>query len=331
MILNGTLRPNLPDKKGDDYWGPEFSQLEMPLETFIHHYEIKFKVQPFTYKLKYYTKLIDGAAIKELNELFHKYYNASDEMIAFRLMQIRRTTESRIQEIHKLIISGSHDLDALSEVGINYKDNTQHKEATYIYHYLLQTLIKVYLEFQYHFDQKIEESKKRTYDHFFLIKLGIPAPTDNRLIEVTIDSKAAPAQKPVSNRSTGKKGFWISYEARAISSTLLVHLWMGLENGKFIKKGTTLDEIKECFAGKQIKKKVVWIAGKALLAYFIKQLYKTDIICDEGSKWIATVNCFTDEQGTIFDDRGLKDQKKPKLRAEEIDEIIAEAIDATRQ
>lgn len=330
MILNGTLRPNLPDRHGEDYWGPEFNQLEMPLETFIHHYEIKFKVPPFTYKLKYYTKLIDAAAIKELNELFHKYYKASDSIIVYQLMQLRRTTDSRIQEIYKLIVAGNHDIDVLNGPGVNFKDNTQHKEATYIYHYLLQALIKVYLEFQFHFDKQIIESKKRSYEDFFLLKLGIPAPENNRLIEVATDPKAEPAKKPVGDRSRGKKGFWLSYDIKDKSSPFLVNIWMGLESGKFIKSGTTLDEVKEIFAGKQVKKKVVWIAGKTLLSYFVKQLYKTDFINDEGSKWVAASNCFTDEQGTFFVPNSLKDEKKPKLRASEVDDIINEAINSMR-
>lgn len=265
LILNGTMRPNLPDTRGEDYWGPEFNQLEMPLETFIPHYQIKFAVPPFSYKLKYYTKLIDAAAIKELNELFHKYYNASDATTAYGLMQLRRATDSRVQEIHNIIATEGYDIEALSMPGVNYRDDARHKEATYIYHYLLQALIKVYLEFQYHFDQQFDESKKRSYEDFFLLKLGIPAPVENKLIEVAVDPKAKPAQKPVSNRSYGNKGFWLTYEARTISSPFLVNLWMGLENGKFIKKGTTLDEFKECFAGKTVKNKVVWIEGKSLL------------------------------------------------------------------
>lgn len=330
LILNGTLRPNMPDKHGEDYWGPEFNQLEMPLETFVHHYEIKFKVSPFSYKLKYYTKLIDAAAIRELNELFHKYFKASDALIAYQLMQLRRTTDSRIQEIYKLIVSENHDLDALSEPGVNFRENIQHKEATYIYHYLLQALIKVYLEFQFHFDKQIDESKKRSYEDFFLLKLGIPAPENNRLVEVSINPKAEPAKKPSANRSAGKKGFWISYNFMGKSSPFITNLWLGLEHGKFIKTGTTLDEFKDCFAGKQIKKKVVWIAGKGLLTYFIKQMYQTMLICDEGSKWVATANCFANEKGENFDPNGLKDEKKPKLRKDEIDSIIAEAVESMR-
>lgn len=331
LILNGTLRPNLPDTRGENYWGPEYNQLEMPLETFIPHYEIKFNVPPFSYKLKYYIKLIDAAAIKELNELFHKNYNASDAMIAYGLMQLRRTTESGVQEIHSVIVREGYDMESLTVPGVNYREDSRRKEATYIYHYLLQTLIKVYLEFQYRFEQRIDETKKRSYEDFFLIKLGIPAPTENRLIEVTVNPPMQPARKIESSRPAGKNGYWLSDKAREISDTFLINLWIGLERGMFIKAGTTLDEFKACFAKKQVKKKVVWIAGKSLLSYFIKQLYKTDIICAEGSKWVAAVNCFTDEQGTDYDPKGLKDEKKPKLRFKEIDGIIAEALDATKR
>lgn len=331
MVLNGTLRPNLSDTRGEDYWGPEFNLLEMPLETFIPHYEIKFTVPPFSYRLKYYIKLIDAAAIKELNELFHKYHNASDAIIAYGLMRLRRTTDSRIQEIHNIIVREGYDMESLSAPGVNYRNDSQRKEATYIYHYLLQALIKVYLEFQYHYGNKIDESKKRSYEDFYLLKMGIPAPVENRLIEVVANPRTKLAEKPADNLFSGKKGFWFANEAREITGTLTINLWIELERGKFIKAGTTLDEFKACFAEKQVKKKVVWIAGKSLLSYFIKQLYKTGIVCDEGSKWVAAANCFTDEQGSKYDPKALKDEKKPKLRCKEIDGIIAKALDSTKQ
>lgn len=328
-ILNGTLRPYLPDTKGDDYYGPEYNQLQMPLETFIPHYKIDFKAPQFTFKLKYYSKLIDAAVIEELNTLFHEYFNASDSRIVFKLMQIRRTTESRAEEIHKYITQNGYDIDALNSPGVNYKEDVQSKECAYIYNYLLQSLIRVYLEFQYHFRNQLPEAKTRSYDDFFIMKLGIPTPTVNRLVEIESPEKSVPAAKIVKNRPVGKKGFWIISSASKIGGTFLTNIWLSLEGKGFIQKGTSIHDFKECFNAKTIKQKIVWIEDKDLLTYFIKKLYNTGIIDDEGSKWVATCNCFTDKNGNAYDPTNLKDQKKPKKRTSDIDNIIQEAVDAT--
>lgn len=112
--------------------------------------------------------------------------------------------------------------------------------------------------------------------------------------------------------------------------SFLTSLWLGLERDGFLKKGHVISEFKDCFAGKQIKTKLVWIGGKSTLSYFIKKIYETGQIRDEGSKWVAACNCFIDETSTTFDPTNIKDQKKPKIGADVIDDIIKEAIDACR-
>ena len=330
MILTGTLRLNIQDGKGEDYWKPEYNLLEMPLETFIPHYVIKFRVPQFTYKVKYYAKLIDIAVIDELNELFQRYYGVADNIILYHLMQIRRKTDSRIIEIYKLIKECGYSLTYLMSPDVNYKEDVEAKECTYIYNYLLQALIRVYLEFQYHFENQIEDSKKRSYDDFFILKLGIPAPTENCLVELESIPVEPRQQKPLKNHISSKCGFSFGPDYRQCQGTLITNLFLNLERGKFIKSGTPMQNFRECFAGKEPKQKVIWIAGKSMLSYFIKRLYKSFQICDCGSKWLAAANCFADEDGNKFDADNLKDQKKPKLGCDKIDNILSQTADAIK-
>ena len=327
-ILNGTLRPYLPDNRGDDYYEPEYNRIQLPLEKFIPHYQIVFQVPQFTYRIKYYVKEIDAAVITDLNTLFLEYSNASDARVAFELMQLRRTTVSRAQEIHRLITQSRYSIEELSCPKANYKDDTQEKECVFIYNYLLQALIRIYLEFQHHFLKQITESKRRSYEDFYIMKLGTPAPKANCLVELGYNTQAPPKESCKKDFPRGKKGFWIKGNNRIIEANLTINLYDNLTKKEFISKETEFKQFKECFSGKTIKRKVTWIEDKDLLTYFIKQLYKTNYIGDEASRWVAACNCFTNRNGDAFDPTNLKDQKKPKKRNTEIDEIISDALSA---
>lgn len=288
-----------------------------------------FPAYEFNYKVKYYRKLIDNNVIETLNAAFHECFNASVPRIAFNLMQMRRTIRGNVEELDKTIRQNGYELDQLLADNVNFKDAINRKECAFIFNYLQLSLIRLFLEFQYHYSDQIDDSNKMSCEDFYLQVLGVRPPTPPIIAEI-IRETPTPKQKKLGGRAVGKKGFWLDDSFKNIGGSFLTSLWLGLERDGFLKKGHVISEFKDCFAGKQIKTKLVWIGGKSTLSYFIKKIYETGQIRDEGSKWVAACNCFIGETGTTFDPTNIKDHKKPKIGADVIDDIIKEAIDACR-
>ena len=329
QIISGALRPNINTNLGDDYYAPEFRQLQDAVEVYVPHYKMDFPAYEFNFKVKYYRKLLDNNVIETLNAAFHECFNASAPRIAFKLMQMRRTIRGNVEELDKMIRQNGYELDQLLADNVNFKDEVNRKECAFIFNYLQLSLIRLFLEFQYHYSDQIDDSKIMAYEDFYLQVLGVRPPTPPIIAEI-IRETPPPKQKKLGGRAVGKKGFWLDSSFKNIGGTFLTSLWLSLERDRFLKKGHVISEFKDCFAGKQIKTKLVWIGGKSTLSYFVKKLYDTGQIRDEGSKWVAACNCFTDGAGTTFDPTNLKDQKKPQTGTDKIDAIIKEAIDACR-
>ena len=329
QIISGSLRPNINTNLGDDYYAPEYRQLQDAVEVYVPHYKMDFPAYEFNYKVKYYRKLIDNNVIETLNAAIHECFNASKPRIAFKLMQMRRTIRGNVEGLDKTIRQNGYELKQLLADNVNFKDEVNRKECAFIFNYLLVSLIRLFLEFQFHFSDQIDDNKKMTCEDFYLQVLGVRPPTPPIIAEI-IPETPKPIKKNLSGRAVGKKGFWLESGFKNIGGAFLTSLCLSLQRSKLLKSTQTVSEFKDCFAGKQIKTKLVWIGGKSTLSYFVKQLYETGQIRDEGSKWVAACNCFTDEAGTSFDPTNLKDQKKPKAGADVIDAIIKEAIDACR-
>ena len=329
QIISGSLRPNINTNLGDDFYAPEFRQLQDAVEVYVPYYKMDFPAYEFNYKVKYYRKLIDNNVIETLNAAFHECFNASAPRIAFKLMQMRRTIRGNVEELDKMIRQNGYELDQLLADNVNFKDAINRKECAFIFNYLQLSLIRLFLEFQYHYSDQIDDSKIMTCEDFYLQVLGVRPPTPPIIAEI-IRETPPPKQKKLGGRAVGKKGFWLDSSFKTMGGAFLTSLCLGLERGGFIKSTQTVSEFKECFAGKQIKTKLVWTGGKSMLSYFVKMLYEAAPIRDEGSKWVAACNCFTDTDGTTFDPTNLKDQKKPKIGTDAIDDIIKEAIDACR-
>jgi hypothetical protein len=181
-IIRGDLRPDIEDKKDDDFYMPEFRLLDEIKENFIAHFKIKF-VQPLmSGKVQYYKRMIDNIIAAELNNQFYELYGGDDAVIAFRRKKMLSIIETFLKDIFKTINRYNYDINVILSPRVNYSVDLRHKECTYIFHYLILALIRCYMEFQAHFKDFIETDKQLSIEYFFVRILRRPMP-DNIGIE----------------------------------------------------------------------------------------------------------------------------------------------------
>jgi hypothetical protein len=181
-IIRGDLRPDIEDKKDDDFYMPEFRLLDEIKENFIAHFKIKFVPPLMSGKVQYYKRMIDNIIAAELNNQFYELDGGDDAVIAFRRKKMLSIIETFLKDIFKTINRYNYDINVILSPRVNYSIDLRHKECTYIFHYLILALIRCYMEFQAHFKDFIEPDKQLSIEYFFVRILRRPMP-DNIGIE----------------------------------------------------------------------------------------------------------------------------------------------------
>ena len=113
-----------------------------------------------------------------------------------------------------------------------------------------------------------------------------------------------------------------TYKYQIKESGKLTDLWDNLKKNHFIAKNTNLTNFKKVFSGKEITTPVVWIGKISELNYFIKLIHNLNksVVDLKQRHWEITCKCFVQSDGkTPFDRAKLKDQKKPKLTATQLE------------
>ena len=183
-ILRGELRPDIEDKKDDDFYMPEFRSLDEIKENFIAHFKIKFVPPLMSGKVQYYKRMIDNMIAAELNNQFNYLDDGDDAVIAFHRKKLYAIIETSLKDIFKIINCCNYDINVILSPHVNYSVDLRHKECTYIFHYFILALIRCYMEFQAHFKDFIETDKQLSIEYFFVRILRRPMPGNIGIEEI---------------------------------------------------------------------------------------------------------------------------------------------------
>lgn len=176
-ILRFDLRPWLDkNNKPEDYYSPELRSTPSIQEEFIPHFITDFSIPAFSIKIKYYQRLIDNSITDFLNRIFSETEGESDNLIAFKLKKANGKVKSLMTEINDLILSKDYNLNLIASKHSDFSTDRQHKEATYIFQYMLTALIKCYLEIQHHFSAHIHEDDLLDISEIYSSILNKPTP-----------------------------------------------------------------------------------------------------------------------------------------------------------
>ena len=312
-IIRLDLCPLRETKQGNDYYEPKLRELGKVEEMFSRNYNIEFNAPEVSAKVRYYKRLIDNAITAELNNYFSK--TNSNTLALFYRKSIFGLVQTGLKEIREIIVVNNLDLDALF-VSRDYSGTLYITENTYIYHYLILALIRFYMEFQQHFSDYIEESRRKSIDSFFVEILQwrksdyvnitlIPTLEITPVNEIKKDKKLKVNEDVVLS---------FVYTKLQTDSQNINILFSELKQHNAIPKEEPITEFKHLFSGVKVEKPITWIGNKSDLSYLFKQLvneHKVLKIPKGKTIWDVVDACFVDKNGKPFGINVLRKQKDP--------------------
>jgi len=321
-ILRFDLRPWLDkNNKQEDFYSPELRSTPSIQEEFHTHFITDFSFPAFSVKIKYYQRLIDNSITDFLNKIISETEDESDNLIAFKLKKANGKIKSLMTEINDLILLKDYDLNLIASKHSDFSIDRQHKEATYIFQYMLTALIKCYLEIQHHFSAHIHEDDTMAIADIYSRVLNRPAPEYISIREIQIVS-IAPIEIKKKNRNPESLSF--TYTKLKKQSVNISDLMDSLKRGKCIAPGTSVTDFKHAFSGVHVENPIRWTGAKSDLPYLIKLLNNEHKVLTfpGNSIWKIVCECFVDENGQRFTEQNLRDQKKP-IKTKQMIEISA--------
>jgi len=317
-ILRFDLRPWLDkNNKQEDFYSPELRSTPSIQEEFNTHFIADFSFPAFSVKIKYYQRLIDNSITDFLNKIISETEDESDNLIAFKLKKANGKIKSLMTEINDLILLKDYDLNLIASKHSDFSIDRQHKEATYIFQYMLTALIKCYLEIQHHFSTHIHEDDTMAITDIYSRILNRSAPEYISIREIQIVS-IAPIEIRKKTRNTECLSF--KYTKLQRQSGNISDLMDSLKKGECIAHDTSFTDFKHAFSGVHVDNPIRWTGAKSDLPYLIKLLNNEhNVLTFPGNSiWKIVCECFVDKDGQRFTEQSLRDQKQPKITKENI-------------
>lgn len=321
-ILFGDLRPWLESKNsGNDYYAPLTRNLKAIEATFNPHYELKF-IRHFSSKTQYYRKLIENNLISYCNTLFSETENASGNLTVYKIDKARKQLHSKIKETAEIIESQSLSLSYITAQSADLSVDKPFKETTYIIYCLLSALIKTWMEIQCHFENHIAEDDLWEVSDFYTQLLQINVPDNTFITKIQKIEITTLVDDEEVDRSGEEQIGSLSYKYLNINPANISDLFNALKKNNSIAQETSITDFKRIFSGTKVEVPIKWTGAISDLSYLIKLLNIEHKVFEKTkSVWQTVCACFVDENGNAFEPNQLKDQKKPKKSASEIEKI----------
>ena len=328
-ILYSNLNSSDSDKRGEDYYRPEYRKLGTVNEAFDAHYQITFDAPRVSTKVLYYERLINNAITTELNRLLTDEQLSGDRMLFYR-KKLFDSVKGYLTDIKSIINKYDLDLDALL-ITKDYSKMLQQNECTYIFHYLILALIRCYLEFQQHFIQYIEEEDKVvSLSDFYVQVLQWKMPDKARIIEIPKIEVSAVEEKPTRKRKT--KNAILSFKYTNKKGKKLDNIkafYEELVDHHLISNAESYPNFKHLFIGEEVQTPITWTGYKSDLTYLFKYLVNVSEVLEptEGNTiWKVVVHCIVDKNGNRFDSLNLGAQQNPSAKRIQKLEDIAKSL-----
>lgn len=317
-ILHFDLRPWLDkNNKPEDYYSPELRSTPSIQEEFTPHYNTDFSIPAFSIKIKYYQRLIDNSITDFINALISETEDASDNLIAYKLKNTKGKIKSLMIEINDLILSKDYDLNLITSKHSDFSTDRLHREATYIFQYMLTALIKCYLEIQSYFSTHIHKDDMLGIADIYSLILNRPASEYIFIREIQTVS-IAPVE--IKKKTKNSECLSFTYSKLQKEGSNINDLYTSLKLNKNIADDTTITDFKHVFSGVSVNNPVRWCGAKGDLSYLIKLLNTEHKVLSfpGNSIWKIVCECFVDKDGQRFTEQSLRDQKQPKITKENI-------------
>lgn len=309
-IIRFDLCPLQENNQGDDYYEPLFRQLGKVEEKFETSYRIHFEAPEFSSKVKYYKRLIDNTIIKDLNDVLPG--ESKKDIVLYKRKKLRDLVNSYLTDIKDIIAKNNLDLGVIFSVR-DYSQALLINECTYIFHYLILSLIRMYMEFQQHFIALIESDKQLTVDDFFVQMLQWRKPENIGIVQIQKNEEFPQIEQPKTN-TTKENVLSFIYTKLSTNPDNLTYLMDSLKKNNFIASDTSITDFKHAFSGKKVDNPIRWITHFGGLLDLFRQLNENKLIEFDGSNMYKIVcACFVDKDGISFDENKFRNGKISKM------------------
>lgn len=319
-IIRFELCPLQETNQGNDYYEPLFRQLGIVEENFDASYNIKFEAPEFSSKVKYYKRLIDNAITKYLNGVLSDENNK--DIVLYKRKKLRDLVNSYLTDIKDIIVKNNLDLNIIFTVR-DYSEALHLNECTYIFHYIILSLIRCYMEFQQHFIEIIEPDKQLSIDDFFVQTLQWKMPNHVGIEEIKrIEIEPDETTKKSKQKKREQLPLSFTYKNLQSESNNINTLLNELKKHGAIPTDFPITEFKHLFSGVEVTNPIQWIGNKSDLAYLFKLLVNEKKVLELPSQttiWDIVDACFVDKDGQHFGKNKLRMQQKPKKTAKDIE------------
>ncbi len=242
-IIRFDLCPLIANNKNNDYYEPSYRQLGTITENFDANFKIEFNAPIFSSKVKYYKRLIDNTITRELNKILSTNYD--DTHIAYLRKKKADIVNAFLIDIKDIIIKNNLDLYTIFTIH-DYSQANNLNEHTYIFHYLILSLIRFYMEFQQHFINQIIPDKQLTINDFFVQTLQWKAPD---IVGIVPIQKIEIPQKQETQQSIKNENYIFSFKYNGRNPSEKIQDFMSsLKRNEFIASETSIIDFKHLFS-----------------------------------------------------------------------------------
>jgi hypothetical protein len=330
-ILNKGLRPWLPENNPDEKYIPMLSEIKIIEPMIRMKYEVDF-IRPVNNKTKYYYKLIFKEMFKYCDLIISLISNENDDRVKKYWLNdtLDKKLKSRLKEIGKLIKERHLEVTYIDPKKTTFDQDVNHKTDAYIIQLLKACYIAIFLQIQDTFKEL--RNDLLIIEDFYAQLLFEPIP-DSTFIKAAIlpieieETVSNETPKPSIKTKAGSTESFC-YKYLSTKPDYINDLFDSLKNNDFIKDNSNKLDFKKIFSGKTITNPVVWTGNISDLHYFIKLIHNTNKSVEylKQHQWEVACKCFVCQDGSLFDRKQLKEQKKPKSTAKILEKIAGQLV-----
>ncbi len=323
QILHKSLQPWLESNKPDEKFASMLNEIPSVTPVFQQIYDFDF-YRSFNSKTKYYHKLITNESISYCNDVINLVQSDSNNQLTKYLINdtLNKKLKTLLKDTGKLIKANDYALIYINPYKSTFNEDIDHKTETYIIQFLKVALIKVFLEIQEVFKSYYPEKKMEIEDFYTqLLFEPIPEKTFLKPALQPIIIKEVKQTEPKDAQDTIYNSF--TYNQLSLKSDYIYDLFDGLKSNKFIDSKTNKLDFKRIFSGKPVEKPIIWTGTISDLHYFVKLIHNINQSVEDlkQHQWEVACKCFINSDGSQFDRKQLKEQKKPKSTASILESI----------
>jgi len=223
----------------------------------------------FTYRVRYYCRLIDNAVADHLRQAFNIIDNDQSE---YTIAYLQKLTREAVTTLIADAVSKCHELTVTADGLTDFNDKRCEKEYLVILHYMIASLVCCYLEIQQRYQYACDLSDLQDIDSFYASYVGWIA--DPIVYLEPLRPKPNIGKNP---KITTCSFNYINNDEQD-RNKCLTEFHAKLIKYKQIPENTDLKHLLAVFGGRNTAATIDWIGKKSILKFIIVKLMESKLL-----------------------------------------------------